>query len=283
MTLAGLSLAIRPMVDSAIICLENTHTATSASATSRRRRRLRRKRGRDAGAGRELLHALVLALRRVPASASSCFGRWRCSRLRHDLRVHLVALAGAGPVRPVASWTSGPRASANDRWIAGSPSDAGRLARSRHRPLHPFADGADEPAALDCRRRGRAARRRRRGARLPASPRVLSRGRRRRLRDLRPRQNRHAHRGDGEADRRRRGDREGDGRQRPRDTHQRDRRRRGLVGRLHAERGADGFGREGPALPRADPFRPGVRREAAERLRGGQSIRGARVPSTPAA
>ena len=61
MTLAGLSLAIGPMVDSAIICLENTHRHLGLGASPEEAAFLRRQRGGDAGAGGEPLHAAVLA------------------------------------------------------------------------------------------------------------------------------------------------------------------------------------------------------------------------------
>ena len=57
MTLAGLSLAIGPLVDSAIICLENTHRHLGLGAKPQGRGLSRRQRGGHAGAGRQLLHA----------------------------------------------------------------------------------------------------------------------------------------------------------------------------------------------------------------------------------
>ena len=57
MTLAGLSLAIGPMVDSAIICLENTHRHLGLGADARGGRVPRGQRGGDARAGRQPLHA----------------------------------------------------------------------------------------------------------------------------------------------------------------------------------------------------------------------------------
>ena len=57
MTLAGLSLAIGPLVDSAIICLENTHRHLGLGASPEEAAFLGRQRGGDARAGREPLHA----------------------------------------------------------------------------------------------------------------------------------------------------------------------------------------------------------------------------------
>ena len=61
MTLAGLSLAIGPLVDSAIICLENTHRHLGLGATPKEAAFLRRQRSGDAGAGRQPCTLLVLA------------------------------------------------------------------------------------------------------------------------------------------------------------------------------------------------------------------------------
>ena len=57
MTLAGLSLAIGPLVDSAIICLENTHRHLGLGGIAARGRLSRRQRSGHAGTGGQLLHA----------------------------------------------------------------------------------------------------------------------------------------------------------------------------------------------------------------------------------
>ena len=98
MTLAGLSLAIGPMVDSAIICLENTHrhlglgTRPGGGLPGRQR-------GGHAGVGRQLLHLAGARSagpdagpRRVPVPADG-LGR----RLRHDRRLHPVAARSCPP------------------------------------------------------------------------------------------------------------------------------------------------------------------------------------------
>ena len=56
MTLAGLALAIGPMVDSAIICLENTHRHLGLGASPEEAAYLGRQRGRPARAGLDALH-----------------------------------------------------------------------------------------------------------------------------------------------------------------------------------------------------------------------------------
>ena len=57
MTLAGLSLAIGPMVDSAIICLENTHRHLGLGASPDGRGVPRGQRGGHARAGGQPVHA----------------------------------------------------------------------------------------------------------------------------------------------------------------------------------------------------------------------------------
>ena len=88
MTLAGLSLAIGPMVDSAIICLENTHRHLGLGATPAGGGLPRGQRGGHARAGRHPLHvpgALAAGPDaghgRVPVPADDA-GR----RVRHDAR-----------------------------------------------------------------------------------------------------------------------------------------------------------------------------------------------------
>ena len=68
MTLAGLTLAIGPMIDSAIICLENTHRHLGLGATPRRGGLPRGQRGRHARTGLDALH--------VPGARA----RWRSCR-----------------------------------------------------------------------------------------------------------------------------------------------------------------------------------------------------------
>ena len=100
-----------------------------------------------------------------------------------------------------------------------------------------------------------------------AAPRVLPRGRRRGLRDLRPGRQRHADRGDREGDRPGRAVRPRDqlGR-RPADDHLRARRGGRPVGGLHAQRRADGRRRQGAAQARAASIRP---RSTCDKLRDG--------------
>ena len=78
MTLAGLALAIGPLVDSAIICLENTHRHLGLGRNAERGRVSRGQRSGHARAGRQLLHAAGAgpAGARCPAWASFCFVRW---------------------------------------------------------------------------------------------------------------------------------------------------------------------------------------------------------------
>ena len=61
MTLAGLTLAIGPMIDSAIICLENTHRHLGWASPPERGGLPRGQRGGDARAGLDALHVLVLS------------------------------------------------------------------------------------------------------------------------------------------------------------------------------------------------------------------------------
>ena len=105
MTLAGLSLAIGPLVDSAIICLENTHRHLGLGAKPKEAAFF----GASEVAMPELVAScctlLVLApLAFMPGLGAFLFrpdGPGR--RLRHDRRLPAVAVARPGAVRPVAA------------------------------------------------------------------------------------------------------------------------------------------------------------------------------------
>ena len=79
MTLAGMTLAIGPMIDSAIICLENTHRHLAMGATPREAAFL----GASEVAMPELVSTLCTFLVLAPLAvhagpgARSCSGRWR--------------------------------------------------------------------------------------------------------------------------------------------------------------------------------------------------------------
>ena len=223
MTLAGLSLAIGPLVDSAIICLENTHRHLGLGATPQEAAFL----GASEVAMPELVASLCTLLVLAPLALMPGLGEFLFRPMA--LAVAFAMIVGLPPVADV---RPGPCAA-----LA-----AGRTARSRtvthgtdyeHRSEHETAaaagllgravrplGGADRrrhrrvrPAARPwCMRRRLAGRRWAPSALLvavvvvlglAAAPRVLPRGRRRRLRDLRPRAERHPDRGDREADRRR--------------------------------------------------------------------------------
>ncbi len=94
MTLGGLALAIGPMVDSAIICLENTERHLSKGDFGARGGQARCQRGSSAGTGGQLQHAVSVGafgldaqFRAVPLQTDGP-GR----RLRHVCRLHPIAL-----------------------------------------------------------------------------------------------------------------------------------------------------------------------------------------------
>ncbi len=117
------------------------------------------------------------------------------------------------------------------------------------------------------------------------APRFLPRGRRRRVRDVRPGPERHADRADRGEGRHARGvHQEDDPRARPGADRLRDRRQRRLVGRLHAQRGPDGRRHQGPAQGAPEQVGPGIR--APRPYRAWPRTRGSRTwtsASTPAA
>ena len=105
MTLAGLSLAIGPLVDSAIICLENTHRHLGLGAQPAGGGLPRGERGGDARAGREPLHVPGARAAgpdagpgRVPVPADGP-GRG----VRDDRRLPPVADVRPGPLRRLAA------------------------------------------------------------------------------------------------------------------------------------------------------------------------------------
>ena len=109
MTLAGLALAIGPLVDSAIICLENTHRHLGLGAKPRRGGVPRGERGGDAGAGGEPLHAAGAA----PAGADAGPGGVPVPAdgpgrgVRHGDRLRPVADVRPGPLRRLAAGRTG--------------------------------------------------------------------------------------------------------------------------------------------------------------------------------
>ena len=172
MTLAGLALAIGPLVDSAIICLENTHRHLGLGATPEEAAFLRRQRGGDARAGREPLHAPGAG----PAGADAGPGRVPLPadgagrRLRDDLGLPPVAVVRPVPIRALAeaarrrrAWTrqwQGHEPSTTTRSDASGRHDRRAVAagcfaalralggadRRGHRLVRPAARSRDEPS-----------------------------------------------------------------------------------------------------------------------------------------
>ena len=97
MTLAGMTLAIGPMIDSAIICLENTHRHLGLGATHARGGLPGRQRGRHARAGLDALHvpgAFAAGVHARPGTVPvQADGDGR--GVLDDRRLHPVADAGA--------------------------------------------------------------------------------------------------------------------------------------------------------------------------------------------
>ena len=104
MTLAGLALAIGPMVDIAIICLENTHRHLGLGAKPREAAFL----GASEVAMPELVASLCTLLVLAPAGADAGHREVPVPadvlrrRVRHDARLHPVADVRPGPLRQVA-------------------------------------------------------------------------------------------------------------------------------------------------------------------------------------
>ena len=276
MTLAGLSLAIGPLVDSAIICLENTHRHLGLGAKPKEAAFL----GASEVAMPELVAScctlLVLApLALMPGMGTFLF-RPMALAVAFAMIVGLPAVAVVRARRcaacgckshgrkPRAAPRQGLRAPQRARKRPSRRACSAGCSRAWEALINRGIAGLRPPAqAWSCGAAGSSSAAAVVllvavvvGARLAAAPRVLPGGRRRRLRDLRPRRDRHAHRGDREADRRGREVRQGQARRRPGADHQRDRRRRRLVGRLHAQRRADGRGRQGPAEARTARIPP---------------------------
>ena len=107
MTLAGLALAVGPMVDSAIICLENTHRHLGLGAEPAGRGVPRGERGGDARTGldpvylpRSLAAGIDAGHGRVPVPADDA-----CRGVCHVLGLHPVADARSRLQRGMAEWT----------------------------------------------------------------------------------------------------------------------------------------------------------------------------------
>ena len=119
MTLAGLALAIGPLIDIAIICLENTHRHLGMGTAPREAAFSGRQRGRDAGAGGEPLHPAGADAAGVDAGHGAvpvpADGDGR--GLRHDLGLHPLAdlrpglrrQPAQGARRPTSTTTTGER------------------------------------------------------------------------------------------------------------------------------------------------------------------------------
>ncbi len=254
MTLGGLALAIGPMVDSAIICLENTHRHLGLGASPEEAAYL----GASEVALPELVSTLCTFLVLAPLALMPGLGAFL-------FRPMAMAVAFAMIAAYLLSRTFVPSRSA--RWLRphqahGEP-DPGAVARGV-RPL----GGPDRPR--DRRVRPRA--RRDPGAALVdgrRSPSPPGGGPGRLGPSLRREffpevdagafemavraAERHPDRGDRAAGRGGRGVRPAKrSASRPPADHLRDRRGRRPVGRLHAQRRADGRGRQGPARTRAE-------------------------------
>ena len=313
MTLAGLSLAIGPMVDSAIICLENTHRHLGLGATPEEAAF----RGASEVAMPELVASLCTLLVLAPLALMPGLGEFLYRPMAAGVAFAMIfGLLPVADVRPVPLRTAGSRPHAAARtWnptngnghdghhdpLRAAPAaddrraarrgllrralrPLGSLDRSGDRLVRPPAQPRDELSPHRGAGRGRAAGGDPGRAGDAAAPRVLPRGRFRRLRDVRQGGQRHPHRGDREANRQGRGVRPQDDRRGPPDHHLRARGRRRPVGRLHPQRRADGCGRQGSAQTRARALGPGIRRAAPHRAgQGSRSSATWSLPSTPAA
>ena len=284
MTLAGLALAIGPLVDSAIICLENTHRHLALGDNVRQAAFL----GASEVAMPELVSSLCTFLVLAPLALMPGMGAFL-------FRPMALAVAFAMIVAYILSRSFVPSMSA---LLLKSHSEEehahrrGPIARAFaawealiDRSIALYVRGFD----FVLRHRSRDGRRGGELAHLEPGPpgagdsaRFLSGSRRRRVRDLRARRKRHAHRAHRGKDRRGRAVDPQDARKGPSDDHQRDRRRRRLVGRLHAQRRPDGRGGQGAARGRAGALGPGVRRDAPPTAQSNDSPTW-NLPSTPAA
>ncbi len=286
MTLSGLSLAIGPMIDSAIICLENTHRHLVEGATPEEASY----KGASEVALPELVSTLCTFLVLAPLALMPGLGAFL-------FRPMALAVAFAMIASYILSRTFVPSRSA--MWLKGHDhghdaaqgADRPRLRpvgtgdRPRRRHLRHGLERRPPPPADDDRRGLRGA-----GAgpgddHADHPPRVLPRGRRRLVRDVRPGAERHADREHQRPDRPGREVRpDADPQGRPRADRLRDRRHPRLVGRLHPQRRPDGRDRPDPARPRARRLGAGVCQQAPRRAsparRGSPT---SNSPSTPAA
>ena len=277
MTLAGLALAIGPLVDSAIICLENTHRHLGLGATPEEAAYL----GASEVALPELVSTLCTFLVLAPLAFMPGLGAFL-------FRPMAMAVAFAMIAAYVLSRTFVPSRSA--RWLRphetcadSSETHRGWAARTFarwealiDRGIAAYVRGLDVVLQNRLLTVGL-------GVRAPgvdpgldrsqASPRVLSRGRRRRVRDLRPGTQRHPDRGHRKEDRAGRGVRPGDDRRGPPTDHLRDRRGCRPLGGLHPERRADGRGGQGPAQARSRTDGAAVGATASRGVRGRPPVR----------
>ena len=269
MTLGGLFLAIGPLVDNAIVVLENTHRHLGMGKTPSQA-------AADA-TGELTLPVLVATLAliivlcpvaltpgrgRVPVQAADAGRRVRDDRLVHpvvDVRPGAVLEDAHGPrsrprhttTRAVTPVTAARRAS--------SPALYGRISAAIDCVGRGYAALLDGRAAAPVRGAGRHRRAVRRVARAGAvhRPGVLPGGGCRADHDPGPRPVEPAARRDRAADRRRRGgDRRGDPAARTADGRLRDRAEQRLVGRLHGERRPAGHGHPRATHAGADASRP---------------------------
>ena len=296
MTLAGLSLAIGPMVDSAIICLENTHRHLGLGATPEEAAF----RGASEVAVPELVASLCTLLVLAPLALMPGLGEFL-------YRPMAAGVAFAMIFAYLLSRTFVPSRSAS--WLKPHAANGHGNQGNGHGDEHEETDPFGTPTASD--RRGllrrafarwealiesgiawyvrmlhRAMRHRLAvvllavgllvatlvGLGTSIAPRILPRGGFRRLRDLRTGTQRDSDRGDREANRQGREVRPGYDRRGSSDHHLRTRGRRRPVGRLHPERRADGCGRQGPAQARARALGAGIRRAAPRRVRQGHQV-----------
>ncbi len=209
----GLSLAIGPMIDSAIMCLENTHRHMGLGASPKEAAYL----GASEVAMPELVSTICTFLVLAPLALMPGMGQFLFKPddagggLRHDRRLHPLADLRPLAQRPVAQAARPRRARGAQglarrpglRQVGGDdrPGDRSYYVHGlnfvlRHRSHRRSPSPSPRPAGY-----GTFHRRHQPGH----PPRVLPRGRRRRLRDGRSRAQRHTDRGHQPADRRRRG------------------------------------------------------------------------------